>query len=170
MSRKIPLAVGFANFSGEDFALLASEDLAISPLFETTIVATTQQIPRVDVIFIYARFAASGALEQSSQTVGVRQIAHEARSRVLISASAIPEDIAQKVMKFPGPATANLIFTLDRKGAAFARFFCALFERMRRSEDMLYAWVELAPQAPMDANDNPELVLLPEAGAITFPP
>jgi hypothetical protein len=70
MSRKIPLAVGFANFSGEDFALLASEDLAaISPLFETTIVATTQQIPRVDVIFIYARFAASGALEQSSQTV-----------------------------------------------------------------------------------------------------
>jgi hypothetical protein len=73
-------------------------------------------------------------------------------------------------MKFPGPATANLIFTLDRIGAAFARFFCALFERMRRSEDMLYAWVELAPQAPMDANYNPELVLLPEAGAITFPP
>lgn len=35
---------------------------------------------------------------------------------------------------------------------------------------MLYAWVELAPQAPMDANYNPELVLLPEAGAITFPP
>jgi hypothetical protein len=41
---------------------------------------------------------------------------------------------------------------------------------MRDGEDMLQAWVELAPQAPMETDDNPELVLLPEGGAISFAP
>jgi hypothetical protein len=40
-------------------------------------------------------------------------------------------------MGFPGPKTANLVFTVDRKGPAFAGFFRALFERMRDGEDML---------------------------------
>ena len=39
-------------------------------------------------------------------------------------------------MSFPGP---NLVFTLDRKGPAFAAFFTALFESMRDAEDMLLA-------------------------------
>ncbi len=73
-------------------------------------------------------------------------------------------------MSFPGPKTANLVFTLDRKGPAFTGFFHALFERMRDGEDLLQAWVELAPQAPMETDDNPELVLLPEGGAIAFAP
>jgi hypothetical protein len=30
-------------------------------------------------------------------------------------------------MGFPGPKTANLVFTLDRKGPVFAGFFCTLF-------------------------------------------
>jgi hypothetical protein len=64
-------------------------------------------------------------------------------------------------MGFPGPKTANLVFTVDRKGPAFAGFFRALFERMRDGEDMLQAWVELSPQAPMERDENPELVLLP---------
>jgi hypothetical protein len=73
-------------------------------------------------------------------------------------------------MSFPGPKTANLVFTVDRKGPAFAGFFRALFERMRDGEDMLQAWVELSPQAPMERDENPELVLLPEGGAIAFAP
>jgi len=35
---------------------------------------------------------------------------------------------------------------------------------------MLQAWVELAPQGPMQTDDNPELVLLPEGGGIAFAP
>jgi len=41
---------------------------------------------------------------------------------------------------------------------------------MRDGEDMLQAWVEPTPQAPMETNDNPELVLLPEGGAIAIAP
>ena len=73
-------------------------------------------------------------------------------------------------MSFSGSKTANLVFTLDRKGPAFAGFFRALFERMRDGENMLQAWVELAPQRPMQTDDNPELVLLPEGGGIAFAP
>ena len=64
-------------------------------------------------------------------------------------------------MSFPGPKPANLVFTLDRKGPAFAAFFTVLFESMRDAEDMLQAWVELAPQAQMETNNNPELYCCP---------
>lgn len=71
---------------------------------------------------------------------------------------------------FPDQKLPIWFFTLDRKGPAFAGFFCALFERMRDGENMLEAWVELAPQGPTETDNNPELVLLPEGGAIAFAP
>ncbi len=170
MSRKIARAVGFADLSGVDFASFLSEDLAaVSALFETTNIATARQIPTADILFLYTRFAANGAL-QGTPAVGVRQIAQESRSRILVVASPVPGDTIENAMGFPGPKIANLVFTLNRKGPAFAGFFRALFERMRDGEDMLQAWVELAPQGPMETDDNPELVLLPEGGAIAFAP
>ena len=140
-----------------------------SVLFERTNIAAERQIPTTRILFLYARFAASGALE-GSPAVGVRQIAEESGSRILVVASPIPQDTIQNVMSFSGSKTANLVFTLDRKGPAFAGFFRALFERMRDGENMLQAWVELAPQGPMQTDDNPELVLLPEGGGIAFAP
>jgi hypothetical protein len=168
MSRKIARAVGFANLSGADFASFLSEDLAaVSALFETTNIATARQIPTADILFLYTRFSTSGALDGTPDT-GVRQVAQESRLKILVVASPIPEDTIQNAMSFPGRKTANLVFTLNRKGSAFAGFFQALFEKMRDGEDK--AWVELAPQAPMETDDNPELVLLPEGGAISFAP
>jgi len=170
MSGKIPLTVGFANLSSADLAPFLSDDHAVvSELFERTNIAAGRQIPATRILFLYARFAASGALE-GSPTIGVRQIAEGSGCRILVVASPIPQDTIQNVMSFSGPKTANLVFTLDRKGPAFARFFRALFERMRDGENMLQAWVELAPQGPVQPNDNPELVLLPEGGGIAFAP
>ena len=149
MSSKIALAVGFANLAGADFASFLSEDLAaVSTLFATTNIATAQQIPAAQILFLYTRFAAKGALE-GTPAVGVRQIAQEVRSRILVVASPISGDTIEKAMGFSGPKTANLVFTPDRKGPAFAGFFPALFERMRDGENMLKAWVELAPQGPV---------------------
>ena len=170
MSRKIARAVGFANHSGADFASFLSEDLAaVSALFETTNIATARQIPTADILFLYTRFSTSGALDGTPDT-GVRRVAQESRLKILVVASPIPEDTIQNAMSFPGRKTANLVFTLNRKGSAFAGFFQALVEKMRDGEDMLQAWVELAPQAPMETDHNPELVLLPEGGAIAFAP
>jgi len=168
MSGKIALAVGFADLSGADFASFLSEDsAAVSALFATTNIATARQIPAAQILFLYTRFAANGALE-GTPAVGVRQIVQELRSRILVVASPVPGDTIENAMGFPGPKTANLVFTLDRKGPAFAGFFCALFERMRDGENMLEAWIELAPQGPTETDNNPELVLLPEGGANRF--
>jgi hypothetical protein len=168
MSSKIALAVGFADLSGADFASFLSEDI-VSALFETTNIAAARRIPAAEILFLYARFEANGALE-GTPAVGVRQIAQEVRSSILVVASPISGGTIENAMGFPGPKTANLVFTVDRKGPAFAGFFRALFERMRDGEDMLRAWVELSPQAPMETDENPELVLLPEGGAIAFAP
>jgi len=150
MSGKIALAAGFADLSGADFASFLSEDsAAVSALFATTNIATARQIPAAQILFLYTRFAANGALE-GTPAVGVRQIAQELRSRTLVVASPVPGDTIENAMGFPGPKTANLVFTLDRKGPAFAGFFCALFERMRDGENLLEAWVELAPQGPAE--------------------
>ena len=69
----------------------------------------------------------------------MRQVAQPSGSRILVVASPAPEDTIRNVMSFPGPKPANLVFTLDRKGPAFAAFFTALFESMRDAEDMLLA-------------------------------
>ena len=170
MSGKIPLTVGFSNLAGKDFvSFLAEDHAAVSALFESTNIAHGRQIPVTKILFVYARFAANGALEETP-AVGVRQVAQEAGAKILVVASPIPENAIQSVMNFPGPKTANLVFTLDRKGDAFVSFFRTLFERMRDGEEMLQAWVELAPQAPTETNNNPELVLLPEAGGIALAP
>jgi hypothetical protein len=112
MSRKIPLTVGFANLSGADFASFLSEDHAVVTELERTNIAAERQIPATRILFLYARFAASGALE-GSPAVGVRQIAEESGSRILVVASPIPQDTIQNVMSFSGSKTANLVFTLD---------------------------------------------------------
>jgi hypothetical protein len=70
-----------------------------------------------------------------------------------------------------GPAgdwRANIVFTLARKGECFGRFFHRLFSRMQDGMSMPMAWVELAPQGPVQPEDIPEAICLPEAGHIAF--
>jgi hypothetical protein len=169
MSGKIALAAGFADLSGADFASFLSEDsAAVSALFATTNIATARQIRAAQILFLYTHFAANGALE-GTPAVGVRQIAQEVRSRTLVVASPVPGDTIENAMGFPGPKTANLVFTLDRKGPAFAGFFCALFERMRDGENLLEGWVELAPQGPTETVIR-NLCCCPRVVRIAFAP
>lgn len=51
------------------------------------------------------------------------------QARLVVVASAIPVETCQKVASVPGPKTANLIFTLDRKQKYFGAFFEEPFER-----------------------------------------
>jgi hypothetical protein len=162
MTRKIP---GFSNLSDEFASFLSEDHAAVSALFKTTNIAVGGQIPATRILFVYTHFAANGALE-GAPAVGVRQVAQPSGSRILVVASLTPEDTIRNAMSFPGP---NLVFTLDRKGPAFAAFFTALFESMRDTEDMLQAWAELAPQAQMETNDNPELYCCPRVAQSPSP-
>ena len=64
---------------------------------------------------------------------------------------------------------ANIIMTIDRKGAKFDRFCVRLFESMFKGHSMLLTWVQLAPQIPgREHPDAPSTILAAEAGHLAF--
>jgi len=89
------------------------------------------------------------------------------QARLVVVASAIPVETCKKVASVPGPKTANLIFTLDRKQKYFGAFFKEPFERMCYGQEMLFACVQIAPQGPLQRDDIPAKVLIAEAGKLT---
>jgi hypothetical protein len=72
--------------------------------------------------------------------------------------------------KRTGYGTANLVMTLDRKGAAFATFFTALFSDMKRGTSMPTAWIKLAPQHPraQEGRSLPVMIFSCEAGQVAL--
>jgi hypothetical protein len=167
---KIPLTIGFANLSGEDLEAIASEDAtALSPLFARSKSVAPHQIPSAEVLFVYAHLNEDGTIQGASSS-GIRQVVELTNAAIVILASTNSSPSIQNAIGLPGSKSANLIFTIDRNGDGFGRFFRELFEKMRDGKDMLSAWVELAPQHP-NANLSyaPQTVFLAEGGKIAFP-
>jgi hypothetical protein len=166
---KIQVPIGFANMSGDDLDAIMQEDVAVlSPLFEQVVVTAPGQISRAPVLFLYAHFNEDGFI-RGLGVRGVRQIVEGTQARLIVVASAMSGETFQKAASVPGPKTANLVFTLDRNQQHFGSFFKALFEKMRDGEDMLMAWVQLAPQSLAQPTDIPSTILIPEAGKLMFP-
>ena len=167
--KKIQIPIGFTNMAGDDLNAMLQEDVAaLSPLFEHVFVTPPGQISGAPILFVYAHFNENGFFRDFGSR-GVRQIAEATQARLVVVASAIPVATFQKVASVPGPKTANLIFTLDRKQKHFGAFFKELFERMRDGEEMLSAWVQIAPQGPVQRDDIPATILVAEAGKLAFP-
>jgi len=167
---KIPLTIGFANLSGDDLNAIASEDeKALSPLFAQSRVVAAHQIPSAEILFVYAHLNEDGTIKGPTRS-GIRQIVQLTNAAIVILASPNSAGSIQNAVALPGRKTANIVFTLDRNGSGFGRFFRELFEKMRDGKHMLSAWVELAPQNPK-ANPTyaPQTILLPEGGKIAFP-
>lgn len=166
---KIPLSLGFVNFSGEDMAPLIREDASVlSPLFAQSTSPPLGRIPVANALFIYAHLNADGTIKGPT-SVGVRQVVQATKAAIVVVASNNPSDAIVKAAALPGPKSANIVFTTNRNGAGFPTFFRKLFERMRDGEDMMMAWVQIAPQGP---NQNPSLpgtILVAEGGRIAFP-
>jgi hypothetical protein len=166
----VSLTIGFANISGDDLSSIASEDASLlSPHFARSTVAPANQVPKAEIIFVYAHLNMDGTIQGLTDT-GIRQIVEGTNAAIVVLASPNSPESVQKAAALPGPKTANIVFTLDRNGSGFSRFFDELFEKMRDGKDMLSAWVELAPQNP-GANSAyaPQTLLLAEGGKIAFP-
>jgi hypothetical protein len=167
----IPLTLGFANFSGDDFIDFLADDLAaLSPLFKNVNLAPVNKIPSSEILFVYAHLSEDGTLIGSANSAGLRQIVQLTNAKIVVLASPNIVNSIQSSMLLPGPKSANLIFTINRNGEGFSRFFRELFDKMREEKTMLSAWLELAPQhisaMPTYA---PETLFLSEAGNIKFP-
>jgi len=163
----IPLTLGFANLAGTDAALLVDQDkVALGPLFKRVAAPEPTKIPAADVLFLYVHLNPDGTMRGTKS--GVRQVVELTKAKILV-ASPNPSESITKAVALPGPKTANMVFTLDRRGPNFTRFFRSLFERMHGGQDMLLAWVELAPQGPSQSPDLPTTILVTEAGRLAFP-
>jgi len=166
---RIPLSLGFVNFSGEDLAPLIREDSSVlSPLFAQSTSPPLGRIPVANVLFVYAHLNADGTIKGPT-SVGVRQLVQATKAAIVVVASANPSETIVKAAGLPGPKSANLVFTTNRNNAGFATFFRKLFERMRDGEDMMMAWVQIAPQGPNQDPSLPGTILVAEAGRIAFP-
>jgi hypothetical protein len=84
---KIPLTLGFADLSDNDFAALIAEDsTALSPLFERVRVVPAHNIPSAEILFVYTHLNENGTIRGSDRS-GIRQIAQLTKSVLVVVAS-----------------------------------------------------------------------------------
>jgi len=161
--------LGFLSLGGELFAPLITEDrTALSPLFSKLETGTGHQIPKCDVLFVYADIAFDGSLGLGKD-VTIRHLADKAGASIAVLASNNPPEHGIVASKLSGPKRANLVWTLNRRGDAFPRFFKELFTRMKGGKSMPLAWVAIAPQYQSEAHrDLPETICQMEAGQVRF--
>jgi hypothetical protein len=101
--------------------------------------------------------------------ITLRHLAERAGALIAVLASNNSSEQTVAATKFPGPKRANLVWTIDRKGEAFSRFFKELFTRMKAGTTMPRAWVAISPQYRHDAHhDLPVTVCQLEAGQVRF--
>ncbi len=167
--QKIPLNLGFANMSGEDLEPLVDEDhAALAPLFARAVRPPVRQMPGAHILFVYVHLEADGTM-RGFKNSGLRQIVQLTKAQVVVLANENTDANIIAAGKLPGPKTANLIFTNNRNGPGFARFFRLLFEEMAKGQDMLSAWAALVPQGGRQADWLPGTIVLAEAGKLAFP-
>jgi len=167
--KSIPLALAFINFIGKDAEEIAGQDVAaLLALFDRVenMKTALKQIPTCQVLFLYAHLEPDGTIRGTKWSV--RDMVLLSKASIVVIASPNSGESIMKAAAAPGPKSANIVFTLNRRGTAFPTFFRKLFERMRDGEQMMLAWVQLAPQG-VPSTDAPETIMLAEGGALVFP-
>jgi len=159
--------LGFLNLKGAaGEPALAEDKSAIASMFSAVQESSTAP-PLSDVLFIYCDIGADGRISGSS--AGLRDMIRDSGARVVVVASENPSEGYIASAKKTGYGHANLVLTLDRRGAVFSAFFSRLFAQMMKGTSMPMAWVKLAPQIPgHDQADCPGAIFSAEAGQIAF--
>lgn len=163
--------IAFLNLAGASCATMAAEDCAvIGELFGRNVQVATVSVP-CDVLFLYCRFEPSGKI--LGQQASVRSLIRDSTARVVVIASEVPADFLsnrefQAAFGKGDNPPVNLVMTLNRNGENFGRFFRSLFGMMWKGVSMPLAWVQLAPQGPVQPDDIPGTICQIEAGQIAF--
>ena len=111
--------LGFLNLGDESFGSFIAEDRdALSPLFSKLETGTGYQIPKCDVLFVYADLAFDGSLGLGKELT-IRHLAERAGASIVVLASNNPAEAGIAASKLPGPKRANVVWTLNRRGDSF---------------------------------------------------
>jgi hypothetical protein len=139
-------------------------------LFGRNVQVTTVPVS-CDILFLYCSFEPSGKIVGEQESV--RSLIRDGTARVAVVASEVPtalwsnREFQAMIAKGDNPPV-NLVMTLSRKGDHFGRFFKSLFQMMWKGVSMPMAWVQLAPQGPVQPDDVPGMICILEAGQIAF--
>lgn len=155
----------FLNFLGSDGELLLDEDrAAIARFFGGSRVTTTPE--KCELLFLYCEIDNTGRIV--GRTDSLRDVIQATGAQIVVIGSPNPPEHYIAATKNPRHGFANLVMTLDRRGAAFPAFFANLFSRMRETnESMPVAWNEIAPQYPgADHGDAPDTIMVAELGQV----
>ena len=167
-------SLAFVNLAGnEGKDLMAKDRAALQDIFRDNIQIADRTLPRCNVLFLYCALEASGRIAGMSFTF--RDLIKGAGAHIAVLASGVPSALLSnpefmKALPGPGDWPANIVITISRNGEHFGRFFHRLFALMQQGTSMPMAWVELAPQGPVQPPDIPGAIFLAEAGHIAFGP
>ncbi len=161
--------LGLLTVGGEEFAALIEEDrAAFGPLFSKIESGAGYQIPKCDVLFLYANVKGDGSFGLGADMT-FRHVAERAGAIIAVLASNNASENISVAAGLTGPKRANLVWTLDRKGSAFANFFKALFTQMKNGKPMPRAWVTISPQQSSQLHrELPDTMCQMEAGQVRF--
>jgi hypothetical protein len=164
--------LGFLNLAGDEFLPLIDTDraAALAPIFSEVKIGAGYQIPNCDVLFIYANVTPDGSVGLGVNLT-VRHLAEKAGAAITVVASGNSSENLLAAARQAGPKQANLVWTLDRKGEAFPRFFVELFTHMKKGRSMPAAWVAISPQVPSRVQQDqnlPDMICNLEAGQVRF--
>jgi hypothetical protein len=146
--------------------IVAEDKDALAPVFGN-IQDSSVTPPLCEVLFIYCDVAPDGRI--SGTSLGLREIIRDAGALVVVVASENPGDnyIAASGKRSYGRA--NLVLTINRRGAIFPSFFSRLFAQMMKGTPMPVAWANLAPQIPgQEHPDCPDAIFIAEVGQVVF--
>jgi hypothetical protein len=161
--------LGFLNLGGESFSSLVAKDrAALSPLFSKLETGTGQLVPKCNVLFVYAEIASDGSLGLGKDLT-IRHLADRAGAAIVVLASNNRAEDSVAAANLPGPKRANLVWTINRHGDCFPRFFKELFTRMKAGKSMPIAWNAISPQYKSEKHEDlPETICQLEAGQVRF--
>jgi hypothetical protein len=161
--------LGLMNLGGEEFTAILNEDrVTFGPLFDNVVVSTDGSIPQCNVLFLYADVASDGSIGGAAES-SVRQFALSAGAALLVVASNNPSERIAAAHKRPGSRNGSLVFTIDRRGDGFGRFFKEIFTLMKAGKTMPMAWAKIAPQhESVMPKYAPVTIFLPEGKFVVF--
>jgi hypothetical protein len=160
--------IGFLSYDNKFSGMRDQDSVGFKALFSEMKISENDDIPKCDVLFLYADIQEDGHLHGAGiLTIG--NIAQAAEASVLVLASENVNENLIAAAKNDGSYGAGFVYTYKRGNTEFTQFFLDLFGLMFKGETMPMAWVTLFPQNPhAQQPELPAVIFTMEGGAVTF--
>ena len=150
--------------NGASDVIIEDDGTALDGIF-TSVETSKGEVPNCDVLLLYATLGDGGMLQGTERQL--RATIRHSGAKVVVLASENPSFRPSQDKPLYGRA--NIVFTLERKGAKCPRFFRELFTKMKRGGSMLSVWAGMVPGGPSPKHDElPSAIFVCEIGDVWF--